>query len=126
MAEDPTDGDQLFSYAQQIQQTQYLCLYASSFIDNKIRFDHKIIAHYDKENILEQDTTPLSFTKANDVEERFAAWRDTYGLESTEVGIFEHNIQAYQIGKNNYTLADDTKAVDATDKRVNTMTSAQF
>ena len=110
------DGDQLFSYAQQIQQTQYLCLYASSFIDNKIRFDHKIIAHCDKENILEQDTTLLSFTKANDVEERFAAWRDTYGLESTEVGIFEHNIQAYQIGKNNYTLADDTKTIDATDK----------
>ena len=110
------DGDQLFSYAQQIQQTQYLCLYASSFIDNKIRFDHKIIAHCDKENILEQDTTLLSFTKANDVEERFAVWRDTYGLESTEVGIFEHNIQAYQIGKNNYTLADDTKTIDATDK----------
>ena len=110
------DGDQLFSYAQQIQQTQYLCLYASSFIDNKIRFDHKIIAHCDKGNILEQDTTLLSFTKANDVEERFAAWRDTYGLESTEVGIFEHNIQAYQIGKNNYTLADDTKTIDATDK----------
>ena len=110
------DGDQLFSYAQQIQQTQYLCLYASSFINNKIRFDHKIIAHCDKENILEQDTTLLSFTKANDVEERFAAWRDTYGLESTEVGIFEHNIQAYQIGKNNYTLADDTKTIDATDK----------
>ncbi len=110
------DGDQLFSYAQQIRQTQYLCLYASSFIDNKIRFDHKIIAHYDKENILEQDTSLLSFTKANDVEERFAAWRDTYGLESTEVGIFEDNIQAYQIGKNNYTLADDTKAIDATDK----------
>ena len=110
------DGDQLFSYAQQIQQTQYLCLYASSFIDNKTRFDHKIIAHCDKGNILEQDTTLLSFTKANDVEERFAAWRDTYELESTEVGIFEHNIQAYQIGKNNYTLADDTKTIDATDK----------
>ena len=110
------DGDQLFSYAQQIQQTQYLCLYASSFINNKIRFDHKIIAHCDTENILEHDTTLLSFTKANDVEERFAAWRDTYGLESTEGGIFEPNIQAYQIGKNNYTLADDTKAIDATDK----------
>ena len=110
------DGDQLFSYAQQIVGTQYLCLYASNFIGNKLDFDYKIIAHCDKENILEQDTTLLSFTKANDVEERFAAWRDTYGLESTEVGIFEHNIQAYQIGKNNYTLADDTKTIAATDK----------
>ena len=33
------DGDQLFSYAQQIVGTQYLCLYASSFIGNKLDFD---------------------------------------------------------------------------------------
>ena len=110
------DGDQLFSYAQQIQQTQYLCLYASRFIGNQLDFDCKIIAHRDKENILEHDTSLLPFAAATNVEDRFAVWRDTYGLESTEVGIFEHNIQAYQIGKNNYTLADDTKAIDATDK----------
>ena len=110
------DGDQLFSYAQQIQQTQYLCLYASSFIGNQIRVDHKIIAHRDDEKFLEHDTTLLSFAKATNVEERFAAWRDTYQSEHAESGIFEPNIQAYQIGKNNYTLADDTKAIDATDK----------
>ncbi len=110
------DGDQLFSYAQQIAEVQYLCLYASSFIKNKIRVDHKIIAHRDDEKLLEHDTSLLSFAKATNVEDRFAVWCDTYGLESTEVGIFEHNIQAYQIGKNNYTLADDTKAVDAADK----------
>lgn len=110
------DGDQLFSYAQQIQQTQYLCLYASSFIGNQIRVDQKIIAHRDEEKFLEHDTTLLSFAKATNVEDRFAAWRDTYGLESTDIGIFEPNIQAYQIGKNNYTLADDTKAIDSVDK----------
>ena len=79
-------------------------------------FDHKIIAHRDNKKILEQDTTLLSFVKVTNVEDRFAVWRDTYGLEHTEVGIFEANIQAYQIGKNNYTLADDTKAIDAADK----------
>ncbi len=110
------DGDQLFSYAQQIRQTQYLCLYASSFIENEIRIDHKIIAHRDDEKFLEHDTTLLSFAKANDVKDRFAAWRDTYQSEHAESGIFEGNIQAYQIGKNNYTLADNTKAIDAVDK----------
>ena len=93
------DGDQLFSYAQQIQQTQYLCLYTSSFIENQIRTDQRIIAHRDNEKILEQDETLRSFKKANDVEERFVVWRDTYKLEYTEVGIFEDNIQPYQIGK---------------------------
>lgn len=110
------DGDQLFSYAQQIQQTQYLCLYASSFIGNQIRVDQKIIAHRDEEKFLEHDTTLLSFANATDVEERFAAWRDTYQSEHAESGIFEDNIQAYQIGKNSYTLAHDTKAIDSTDK----------
>ena len=110
------DGDQLFSYAQQIQQTQFLCLYASSFIENKIRVDHKIIAHRDDEKFLEHDTTLLSFAKATNVEDRFATWRDTYQSEHAESGIFGDNIQAYQIGKNNHTLADDTKAIDAVDK----------
>ena len=102
------DGNQLFSYAQQIRQTQYLCLYASDFDENKIRIDQRIIAHQDNETL-------RRFDEANDVEERFAVWRDTYKLEYTEVGIFEANIQPYQIGKNNYTFADDTKAIDVTE-----------
>ena len=111
------DGDQLFSYAQQIAEIQYLCLYTSSFIENQIRVDQKIIAHRDDEKFLEHDTTLLSFAKATNVEDRFAAWSNTYQSEHAESGIFEDNIQAYQIGKNNYTLADDTKTIDAVDKR---------
>ena len=110
------DGDQLFSYAQQIPQTQYLCLYASDFVENKIRIDHKIIAHRDNEQILVQDEASRSFAEAADVEDRYAAWHDTYQSEYAESGIFEDNIQAYQIGKNKYTLAEDTKAIDAVDK----------
>ena len=110
------DGDQLFSYAQQIQQTEYLCLYASDLDEDEIRTYQRVIAHRDNKKISEQDETLRSFEEANDVEERFAVWRDTYKLEYTEVGIFEDNIQPYQIGKNKYTLADDTKAIDAADR----------
>ena len=110
------DGDQLFSYAQQIAEVQYLCLYTSDLTDNKIRIDQRIISHRDNQKILEQNTKRLSFANATDVKDRFAVWRDTYLLEHTESGIFEHNIQAYQIGKNYYTLAEDTKAIDAADK----------
>ena len=81
-----------------------------------IRIDQRIIAHLDNGKILEQDETLRSFDEANDVEDRFAVWHDTYKLEYTEVGIFEPNIQAYQIGKNKFTLADDTKATEAADK----------
>ena len=111
------DGDQLFSYVQQIAETQYLCLYACDLIDGEISLSQKIISHKDNEKILDQDKTLASFFKATNVKERFAVWRDIYQLEYTESGIFEGNIQPYQIGKNKYTLADDTKAIDAADKK---------
>ena len=116
------DGGQLFSYAHQDTQTQYLCLYTSSFVENQLDFEYKLIPHFDNEQILNEqilaeNTTQLTFEKANKAEHRFAVWRDTYKLEFTEVGIFEDNIQAYQIGKNKYTLAEDTKPIEADDKK---------
>ena len=111
------DGDQLFSYAQQIHRTQYLCLYASDFLENRIRIDQKIIAHRDDANIIAQDETSRSFAEAADVEDRYTVWRDTYQLEHAENGIFEDNVPAYQIGKNKYTLAEDTDPIDASDKK---------
>ena len=109
------NGGQLFSYAHQDAQTQYLCLYASD-LEDKLDYEYKLIPHLDNPQILSEDITQLSFEKASKAEHRFAAWRDTYKLEFTEVGIFEGNIQAYQIGKNNYTLAEDTKPIGIIEK----------
>ena len=58
----------------------------------------------------------MSFAEAADVEDRYTVWRETYQLEYAESGIFEDNVQAYQIGKNKYSLAEDTKVIDAIDK----------
>ena len=110
------NGDQLFSYAQQIPQTQYLCLYASDFVDDKIRIDQRIIAHRDNEKILAQNETLRRFSEATDVEDRYAVWRNTYERECTEGGIFEENIQPYQIGKDKFVLETDTTPIDADDK----------
>ena len=111
------DGGQLFSYAHQETQTQYFCLYASDFREDKLDYEYKLIPHLDNPQILAQDASLRSFESANNAEHRFAVWRDTYKLEHTEVGVFEDNIQAYQIGKSNYTLAEDTKPIDADDKK---------
>ena len=110
------DGGQLFSYAHQDAQIQYLCLYASSFFENELDNKYKLIPHLDNPQILAEDTNLMSFDKANKAEQRFAVWRDTYKLEFTENGIFEDNIQAYHIGKSKYTLAEDTKPIVAVDK----------
>ena len=110
------NGDQLFSYAQQIPQTKYLCLYASDLVDNNIRPDQRIIAHRDNEKILAQNDNLRPFAEATDVDNRYAIWCNTYEREFTTTGIFEPNIQLYNIGKNKYTLEDDTDPIDADDK----------
>jgi len=109
-----TDGGQLFSYVQQIQETEFLCLYTSDF-DNICSFEYYVISHKDNRTILADDNKLLSFEKAKDVKGRFKVWQETYQLEKTTKGIFEDNIPAYQIGKDKYTI-DDLKPIDAKDK----------
>lgn len=111
------DGGQLFSYLEQEKAVEFIALYASDFINNEIVTSQKIISHKDNETILLENKELKSFTDAKNVKERYKVWKDTYKLEFTEKGIFEENIQAYQIGKDKYTLDIDTKPIDATDKK---------
>lgn len=107
------DGDQLFSYAQQIPNTQFLCLYASDLAGKEITHEQRIISHADNEEIAKQ--YKRTFASANNVESRFAVWRDIYLLESTESGIFEADVPAYEIGKKKYSLLHDTDEVQVAD-----------
>lgn len=100
------DGDQLFSYAQQISETQFLCLYASDYDNAELSYQSHIIAHRDNDQYLVANPHFKTFRSVTDVKERFAVWRDTYKLDFTTKGIFEVNIQPYQIGKDKYSLAD--------------------
>lgn len=110
------DGDQLFSYAQQISETQFLCLYASDFSGGELDFISHVISHRDNEEYLADNPLFKSFVDASDVKERYAVWKDTYKLDYTTKGIFEDNIQPYQIGKDKYTI-DDLKAIAASDQQ---------
>ena len=101
------DGGQLFSYAQQIPATEFLCLYASNFTDkNKLNRDYFVIRHKDNPIVLAQDNQAKSFNDAQSVEERFNVWKETYQLEPLTLVIFEEANLAYVIGKDKYTLAD--------------------
>ncbi|WP_018880987.1 restriction endonuclease subunit S [Thioalkalivibrio sp. ALE30] len=110
------DGDQLFSYAQQISETQFLCLYASDFENAELNYQSHIIAHRDNDQYLVANPHFKTFRTVTDVKERFAVWRDTYKLDFTTKGIFEDNIQPYQIGKDKYSLAD-LHAISASDQQ---------
>ena len=110
------DGDQLFSYAQQISEVQFLCMYASDIIDGELQYTSHIIAHRDNDDYLSEHPDLKSYKDANKVEERYQVWKHTYTLDFTTKGIFEDNIQAYIIGKDKYTV-DDLLAISSSDQR---------
>lgn len=111
------DGGQLFSYIEQEKDIEFVCLYAAGFDEKTSRLsaEQRIVSHKDNEKILTDDPNLKAFKDAKNVKERFRVWKDTYQLEYTEKGIFEKNIQPYQIGKDKYTLDVDTKAIEAFD-----------
>ena len=100
------DGDQLFSYAQQSSETQFLCLYTCDFEANAVTYQSHLIAHRDNPQYLDDNPDFKPFAAATDVRARFSVWRDTYKLDYRSQGLFEAGIPAYQIGKDKYTLAD--------------------
>ena len=75
-------------------------------MDSKSVYQNHIIAHRDNEKYLADNPQFKCFKQTNNVEERFAVWRDTYKLAYTSQGLFEDNIQPYHIGKDKYSLAD--------------------
>lgn len=110
------DGDQLFSYAQQISETQFLCLYASDFEKGEVSYSTHVIAHRDNPKYLAENPTFRGFKDAIDVKDRYAIWRDTYKLDFRTQGVCEENIQPYYIGKDKYSLAD-LKVIGSVDQQ---------
>ena len=105
------DGAQLFSYFQQERATSFLCLYTSGFADGKIQSEYHLIKVKDNEKLLETLENPKSYAKAGNNKELFDVWKETYKKDFSSVGLFEDDMQAYNIGKKNYT-ARDLKEID--------------
>jgi len=93
---------QLFSYAHQKKDTQFLCLYASDFTNGKPTFDNYLIDLRDNEEQIKKDAKKsvkrFFFKDATDANGLFRAWTETYNQNYSEFGIFEPTMQTYQIG----------------------------
>lgn len=104
------DGGQLFSYVQQQRSVKFICLYASDFKDEKISFNHYIITVTDIQNEIEKDINKeikrLFYKDAQDVKQLYQFWRETYHLDYQQSGLFETDVQAYNIGKQKLRLKD--------------------
>jgi len=102
------DGAQLFSYFQQEPKTKFLCLYTSDIVDGKVKAEYKLMNVQDNEDLLASDKSAQSYKDKND-KQRYRVWRDTYDCEYATRGLFEKDIQPYEIGKNKYTISDLTE-----------------
>lgn len=104
------NGGQLFTYSRQAGSTQYVCLYASDYADHAVVYQNYIITLKDNETLLEEkkDQKPLAYKDAQEVEDIFNAWKETYSQDYATRGIFETDIQPYHIGKQKFTINDLT------------------
>lgn len=104
------NGGQILSYAKQAGSTQFVSLYASDLIDDKIIAKYYLVTLKDNERLLEEliDKEPLSYEKAKllDKEDIYRAWKETYALDYSTKGLFENDIPAYDIGKTKYSIND--------------------
>ncbi len=104
------NGGQIFSYAKQAGSTQFVALYTSNYIDDRVIPSYYLITLRDNEKLLKElvDKEPLSYEKAKllDKEDIYQAWKETYAQDFSTKGVFETDIPAYEIGKTKYSLAD--------------------
>ncbi len=115
------DGGQLFSYVKQTSTTQFICLYASDWLDDQVKPNYYLIALTDNDRLVNElnevsDDPVLTYadSKLRNVEDIVATWKDTYQSDYTTRGLFEPDIQPYNIGKQNYSL-DDLVTISSSD-----------
>ena len=99
-----TDGGQLFSYFQQERGVKFLCLYTSDFsVDCALKYENYIINMQDNPSYLKEHNKQ-GYKDASSVKELFEVWKHTYSGEKSENGIFEPQIQCYDISSQKPTL----------------------
>lgn len=99
------DGGQLFSYLQQERSTKWLSLYASDYEckdeNDKVTYKTDIIKVTDDENILklaEKDESYHIYKNAQNKEDLFLVWDETYEKRFVGDVIFSEDSVAYEIG----------------------------
>jgi type I restriction enzyme M protein len=113
------DGGQLFSYAQQKRAVKYLCLYTTDYNESArtVVYSNKIISLIDNKEYLKTIQNPKAYSDAaDDVQQLYAAWTETYHQSYDTVGIFEDKIEPYHIGKSKISI-DDLKEFGKEDIR---------
>ncbi|OCS01809.1 SAM-dependent methyltransferase [Campylobacter fetus subsp. testudinum] len=94
------EPSQLISYHQQERSAKFLALYTSNFDGQKIKFENYILNFNDNESYLQSQGYAKSYQMATSAQEIFEVWSEIYKGDYSQVGIFEKNINPYEVGKN--------------------------
>lgn len=99
---------QLFTYAHQERSTQFLSLYTSELEDGALKYVSNIISVRDNIDIIKRKAVekPPTYRGAASAKDLYEVWKATYESDYATRGIFEIDVQPYQIGKAKYTEAD--------------------
>lgn len=100
------DGAQLFSYFQQEQATKFLCLYTSDLDGKETRPVYYLINVQDNDELLKNNPELPTYKEAKNNKQLFRVWHDTYQCDVATRGLFEQDIQPYNIGKNKFSVTD--------------------
>ncbi|WP_230656336.1 restriction endonuclease subunit S [Psychrobacter sp. I-STPA10] len=115
------DGGQLFSYVQQVGTTQFVSLYASDWQDDTVVAKYYLISVTDNPELLrnlsestDENIPNFAEAKSKSVEDIYHTWQTTYQLDFATKGLFEADIEPYQVGKTKYNL-DDLSIINSQD-----------
>ena len=108
------DGGQLFNYFNSYRKAQYLCLYASDWLNNQVERSYHLVSLKDNDEYLESDSKLKSYRTVHEANgsrsEFFEVWKQTYQLDSTDNNLFES--EPFNIGTRPFST-DDLKEVDS-------------
>ena len=107
------DGGQLFNYYNSYRRAQWLCLYASDFINHRAESVYHLISMKDNAEYLGNNEKLLSFKKVQkengSKSDYFQVWSDTYQQDFISHNLFES--APFKIGNRPYNVRD-LKVVD--------------
>lgn len=104
------NGGQLFNYYNSFRRAQYVCLYASDFVDGQLKRQYHLVPMRDNEEYLKSNKKLRGYEdmkkEGGTRDDFFRVWQDTYGKDYSTNGVFEPDIQAFHVGEKKMTLAD--------------------
>lgn len=111
------DGDQLFSYVNQLRTNKnipYGILYSSDLIQGDLIRKYYLITFQDnKEFIKEQNKNSKRklYLNTSNQKELFDVWKETYNKDFSPIGMFEDKSKPFAIMEKRYTIEDISKNV---------------